>query len=394
MTQPDEYVPSGALSSTGLSAYATKTQEDWEDEQKALVTGRFSGAQTGFGLLVAKVPIIQDTVEIFTGVEDGDRTDLGSAVNLFKSTVGNAWNGLFGSIKNTWNGFWNGVYGTNATGKNPNDVVTAAAAVAQTANTASQAATTAATNATDSLTKHTNLLTSLRGGYSIDIINSTSTWTKPTGLSEIFVVCFGGGAKGSNGQRGTGATAQPGGNPGAVIAVQLDPKDVPATVSCTIGGNTSATPSTTSFGTLVTTDDAYGGYVATPLGVILTGASPSKGGSGGLSSGNGASGATTTVGLTGGAGGSFNATGNAFPGSAGKTGLVFAGNLCQTGGSGGGGGGGTSNSGFVAGNGGQGGFPGGGGGGGGNGNSSSPATSTGGNGGLGLILVIYKLATN
>lgn len=269
-----------------------------------------------------------------------------------------------------------------------------AGTVATNITTVKNTATGAASDASSSLTKHTNLLTSLRGGYTIDIINTTSTWTKPTGISELFVVCFGGGAKGSNGATGVGATSQPGGNPGAVISVQLDPKDVPSTVSCTIGGNTGSSPSKTSFGTLVTTDDAFNGYVATPLGVILTGANPSKGGGGGISAGSGAAGSTTTVGLTGGSGGAQSGSANGGTGGAGQTGLVFAGNLCQTGGSGGGGGGGTSNSSFNGGNGGQGGFPGGGGGGGGNCSSVSRTPGTGGNGGLGLILVIYKTASN
>lgn len=250
----------------------------------------------------------------------------------------------------------------------------------------------------------TNLQTSIVAGYTVVTVSTSQTWTKPANLSEIYVACFGGGAKGGTGQSGTSGTrlGGTGGAVGGFISQQLNPTDVPATVACTIGSGTATTPGITSFGSLLGSDDAFKGYIAHPLGLLTTGASATAGGNGGqatVSTGsNGTAGAATIVGVAGGTAGAGAQPAGSTPGGAGGAGgagINFG--LCQTSGSGGGGGGGKAGSGFTyppAGAGGAGGFPSGGGGGGGAtcGTSSAGTPGVGGNGGNGLLLIIYKVA--
>jgi hypothetical protein len=61
MTAPNNYVPTGFLSSTGLAAFAAKTRTDWENEQKAAFTASFSDAQDGFG-------VIKDWIDTLIGL--------------------------------------------------------------------------------------------------------------------------------------------------------------------------------------------------------------------------------------------------------------------------------------------------------------------------------------
>ena len=266
------------------------------------------------------------------------------------------------------------------------------------------------TLATERVPGITNLQTSIIAGYTVVTISTDQTWTKPANLSEIYVACFGGGAKGGTGQSGTSGTrlGGTGGAVGGFISQQLDPRDpsvggqVPATVACTIGSGTATTPGITSFGSILGSDDAFKGYIAHPLGLLTTGASATAGGNGGqatISTGsNGAAAAATVVGVAGGTAGAGAQGPGGFagqPGGAGGAGINFG--LCQTSGAGGGGGGGKSGQGFgypPAGAGGAGGFPSGGGGGGGAScGTSSPGTpGVGGNGGNGLLLIIYKVA--
>lgn len=442
MTQPDGYTPSGALTSTGLSAYAGKTQADWENEQKSLVTGRFSGAQTGFySLVIGKIPIIGDVVEIFTGIEDGNRYDLGTAVNNVKSAIGSAWQGVIKGLTNTWNALWNGLTGnTTGTGKSHVNVQTAAAAVTSKANDAytnadtadgkaqgaidgiNQAVTgatgtgatagTVATNISNLKATPTNLLNSLLSAYKVDTITidmSPKTWNKPDGITELYVVLFGGGSNGATGGVYTGLLTSSvnvaggtGGAPGAVIALQIEPTNVGSSVTVTIG--TPSSP-TTSFGSIVSTADAFAAYVATPLGLLPTANAATVGGKGGgYNNGfiSAETGGTTTAGVAGGAAGGLayvlNGTdANGGTGGGGGAGINFG--LCQTGGAGGGGGGfayTTSTGKATGGKGGAGGFPGGGGGGGGaavhSTNSANRTAGGGGNGANGVALIIYKIA--
>lgn len=48
MTYPEGTVPSGAISSTGLAAFANKTQSEWEDDIAAGLTTSWTDAETGF----------------------------------------------------------------------------------------------------------------------------------------------------------------------------------------------------------------------------------------------------------------------------------------------------------------------------------------------------------
>ena len=245
----------------------------------------------------------------------------------------------------------------------------------------------------------TNLRTTLIAGYTVNTITQNGTiWSKPTGLSEIYVAVFGGGAKGGTVTvAGSSKAGGRGGLPGGFVASQLNAAAVPSTVTCTIGGGTSTSPSATLFGSLLSSESAFKAYVATPLGLIPTGGQPTAGGRGGSvgvdnESGDGVAGGATSVGLAGGSPGYYGAP-NGGNGSSGQSGSNFG--LCQTGGSGGGGGGLGQNLFGPAsgGNGGNGGFPGGGGGGGGAASGSTGQTyGISGNGGSGLILVIYKTA--
>jgi len=285
------------------------------------------------------------------------------------------------------------------------DIVVREVTVAAAAQLAAESA---ALDASDAALGTANLQTSLVAGYNVDTIASNTSWLVPDNISEIYIALFGGGGKGSSG--GSGTNNQPGGAGGVnggFISQQLDPSDATnpliagTYVTCTIGYGTTIGGQNTSFGSFLSTADAFKSYVATPLGLIATGANPTSGGSGGTTNGAGGSGGTTVVGVGGGSGGAGKgiivtaATGN--PGGSGNNGINFG--LCFTGGSGGGGGGGvysSASSGVIGGAGGSGGAPGGGGGGGGGGTFSSVFPGTGGTGGVGgqgLILIIYKTAS-
>lgn len=250
----------------------------------------------------------------------------------------------------------------------------------------------------------TNLQTSLIQGYQVVTISSSVPWVVPADISEIYVALFGGGGKGSQGSGGTSSpqAGGSGGVAGGFISQQLDPSVLTAgsSVACTVGMGTSVGGQDTSFGSFVSTSSAFKGYVATPLGLLPTGASATAGGNGGATNASGVTAATTIVGVAGGSGGASRSgsfsSGN--PGGSGSNGLTFG--LCYTGGSGGGGGGGLLSSYYgvtTGGAGGSGGVPSGGGGGGGgstNATGIGPGTGgPGGNGGQGVILIIYKTAS-
>ena len=171
MTSPDGNIPSGAVSSTGLAAFAAKTQTDWQNDQRAALASNFANAEVGFDTVLSRVPIIGDILEILTGIPDADPNDLGSWVNNLKADVGTALaNGAaliagvggtvikdvtnfvtntWSNVKQGWDSFWDGVFGTNnRIGSTPSNVRTAANYVSSTANTAASTATTAAVTAT------------------------------------------------------------------------------------------------------------------------------------------------------------------------------------------------------------------------------------------------------
>lgn len=73
MTQPDELFPNDAANADSFAAFASKTQEEWESEQRGAEVDRWSPLS-----ILAQLPIIGDFLEIITGEEDGDLNDLGS----------------------------------------------------------------------------------------------------------------------------------------------------------------------------------------------------------------------------------------------------------------------------------------------------------------------------
>ncbi|OCB43958.1 hypothetical protein A5721_22985 [Mycobacterium vulneris] len=124
-----------------------------------VVANRLLGTFIPFGstedaiLAIKKTAILGDLVEAFTGVEDGDYDDLGTA-----------WNTWTNNVKNTWNRIWDGAFGTTgSTGKTLSDVQTAAGAITSAANTAS-------TNASSALSQLGSLITGLSGATIGDVV--------------------------------------------------------------------------------------------------------------------------------------------------------------------------------------------------------------------------------
>ena len=245
-----------------------------------------------------------------------------------------------------------------------------------------------------------NVKTKLTAGWTIDTITSSGTWTNPGNITQMWVVCFGGGAKGTDGNTGYGGVA------GDYVAQQINPQLLTSTVSCTVGVGSTTSKTVTSFGSILSTTSETPGYIGMPLGYFASVSFPANGGAGGNAGTSGTAGTagTSAYSAAGGAGGfasntATDATGG--PGGAGSN--APTGGSAFSGGAGGGGGGGayttTTNNlrTSTGGNGGAGGFPGGGGGGGGNATMRNAPTGTkiqgtGGNGGNGVIYLIYQKA--
>ena len=316
------------------------------------------------------------------------------------------------------------------------DVYNAAAAINSTANTAATTATTAASTASTAITNNaatntaiyngfyssggtgsssevqttlTDIKTQLVGGWTVQTITTSSTWTRPWSSTlprEFWAICISGGGGGGGGRIGTtnGVDLAPGygGAGGKYVAQQIDPADVPSTVSVTIGaggsggapgGYTGAAGGSTSFGALASASNS------TPVSAIgsLVGyydASTSGGGQGGDgrsaqgTSSSGTAGADTPLAF-GGALAYSSAPGSYTTYDGGTASLTG-----QTRCGGGGGGGGNSyvsSSAFRGA--GNGGYPGGGGGGAGSwsaaGNFGKVAGS-GGNGANGAVVVLWR----
>lgn len=341
----------------------------WSDLQTAAASLRLfaNGTNTnlttlGANLLSAPASVLGSIVSV---VFDGTATVGSFLVQLFNALTGNT----AGSATAA-----NVATGATSVRNTASAANTNASAAVGTANSALTAANGASTGLT-------NLKNSLVAGYNVVTITTSGTiWNKPADISELYVACFGGGARGEDGNTERRSN---GGLSGGYVASELDPTDVPSSVTCTIGSGSSTSPSATSFGSILSSEDNYRGFVAAPLGLMATGGQPGNGGAGGFNvlNGDGQAGQTTAAGAAGGANTPFG--GGA--GKAGSNGAFFG--LAQ--GGGGGGGGGSCNSGLtVGGNGGVGGYPGGGGGGGGRGTLNG----LGGNGGNGLMLIIYKTA--
>ncbi len=227
-------------------------------------------------------------------------------------------------------------------------------------------------------------------GYTVETFTSSGTWSNPSGLTELVVICVGGGGNGTsgaNGQAGSGSTAAggTGGTSGGYIAASVDPSTLPSTVTVTVG----AAGNTSSFGSYVVSS-AGGGGIASSFGYSATSSTPGAGGNGGgtvtnTGTSSGAPGTPSAAGA-GGAGGSIGGG----SGTAGGSVSVAAVTKCGGGGGGGGGSGNTSSR--NGGTGGAGGYPGGGGGGGGAGmyHVFSGAGGGGGSGAAGVVWVFSR----
>ena len=250
-----------------------------------------------------------------------------------------------------------------------------------------------------------SIKTVIGGGYTVETLTTSGTWYRTsTGLSggtaygtdkylEFWAICIGGGGGGGKGGTGLGSGSTSGGYGGVgggYVATQINPSDLPTSVSYTIAsGQTSSGTgtTTTTFGSLATSASA------TPSISSLFGfydASSSQPGSGGNGGG-------------GGSGVSAGYVGGSTPLASGGTGAALYGQVGGTGGTasltgqsrcgGGGGGGGSGQTGSgKGGTGGNGGFPGGGAGGGGGGGATYGTGGTGGNGAAGVIVLVYKVA--
>jgi hypothetical protein len=463
MTSPDGYTPDGAVSETGLSVFAKKTQAEWQAEQLASARSGWLGAQTGFDNVLSKIPIVGDILEILTGIPDADPNDLGSWVNNLKRDVAKALGGLgkliagvggtivedvtdfvtntWNNVKKGWEHFFDGTFGTyNTIGIDYSHVRTAANYTSSKANTADATASRAAVTAdtAQSNLSETNkavyngfydsggtgtstqvqttiaamkstvndVKTNLTAGWTVDTILADGTvWTNPGNITLMWVVCFGGGAKGNN---GSGSSGGAGGLAGDYVAQQINPSLLPSTVTCTVGPGSTTSKTVTAFGSILSTTSETPGYIGSPLGYFASVSFPGDGGNGGTVTGgptaNAGSAGTAGWSASGGTGGTAsNTSSNATGGTGGAGSNAPSVNIsAYSGGAGGGGGGAAYSSASkssvaTGGAGGAGGFPGGGGGGGGgasiaSGTGNSAVQGTGANGGNGAIFLIYQKA--
>jgi len=322
MTSPDGYTPDGAVSETGLSVFAKKTQADWQAEQLTSARSRWLGAQTGFDNVLSKVPIIGDIIEILTGIPDANPNDLGSWVNNLKHDVGLALGGLarliagvggtivedvtdfvtntWNNVKKGWENFWDGTFGTtNTIIVNPLSVRTAASYVSSKANTADATASRAAVTAdtaqsnlsetnkavyngfydsggtgtsTQVQTTISAIKTKLTSGYTLQSLTTSGTWSIPDVLDggwattadapkEFYVIAFGAGGGGAAGQKVITGTAT-GGGPGIAghyAAIQIDATTLPFSPSTVSYTVAPATAGVTGYSTSPTSSSPTAG---------------------------------------------------------------------------------------------------------------------------------------
>ncbi|AVR76979.1 minor tail protein [Mycobacterium phage Jabiru] len=218
--------------------------------------------------------------------------------------------------------------------------------------------------------------TAIVGGYTIETIDTSQTWNKPTTpLVEFWAICIGGGGRGFRGgavkNTSDPATALGGdeGIDGGYVAQQIDPELIPDTVDCTVGAAASAIGQAgqpTSFGSLVSSTPGVGS-ISHIGGYLVSTSKPGRGGRGGDATKNpdasyaGSPGEPSALGTPGNGGAANGGTG----GAGGNASLI---GQQKSGGGGGGGGGGRTGQTFgtvTGGTGGNGGYPGGGSGGGG-----------------------------
>ena len=330
------------------------------------------------------------------------------------------------SVQQFLNSIWEGLTGgTASTDKGVGHVKTAASGVNSTANTANTNATTAlgntttlaagawdgwyTTGGTGAPSELQSVVAAIKatiaGGWTVETLTTSGTWTRPVPVSDIldfWSIPVGSGSGGGKGQS-AGTSAGKGGPGGRYVAQQINPADIPSTVSYTVaagGGGATSSPTAapdngadSSFGSLASSAGTVGSSIGSLFGYYnATNSAPGSGGDGGAASttpaSDGAAGGSTPL-ATGGAGGAGVAGGAGGDGSAGGAASLTG--QTRAGGAGGGGGGGTRGVGAAAGAGGNGGFPGGGGGGGGAGNNVGATGGNGGSGANGVIVLLYRL---
>lgn len=94
MTQPDQLVPTGSISATGLSAYAAKSQVDYQNEQHGKYVAAFGGAQTGFG------NILHNIGQLIIGLGQAAIEGVVDFIHgIFTKVVG-VFQGVFNAVKN------------------------------------------------------------------------------------------------------------------------------------------------------------------------------------------------------------------------------------------------------------------------------------------------------
>ena len=246
---------------------------------------------------------------------------------------------------------------------------------------------------------------------------SSGTWTKPAGVTTVYVECVGGGGGGGSGRRDATTASRRGGGGGAggaFVHQWFEAADLASTVSITVGaggaGGAAVTTNTTSgeigaaggdssFGSHVFTGTATGGLNGTTsivpnsqaAAVSFKALNNVNAGNGG-STGGGSSTVWGGAGGGGGVGAAANSTGAVSGGTAGISRLLASSTPGATAGNngtaneGGGGGGGsytTATAGMAGGN---GAFPGGGGGGG-SASDNGHDSGAGGDGGAGVVRV-------
>lgn len=249
----------------------------------------------------------------------------------------------------------------------------------------------------------------LDGGWTVQTITGSGTWTRPWSETprEFWAICIGGGSGGQGGSTGTNSSAAyaggTGGKGGGYVAQQINPVDIPSSLTITIGQGgaggdgaqqqgrartSGVTGGATTFGSLAT---SVTGFSAAAIGSLFgyydaSSSAPGNGGTGRNSDGTVAATAGGSTPLA--AGGAIGTSGTNGVASNGATASLTG----QTHAGGGGGGGGIPGTGYSTPlrTGGNGGYPGGGGGGG-NGKQGAFSNNYAGDGGAGANGAIVLL---
>jgi hypothetical protein len=121
MTSPDGYVPDGAVSDTGLAAFATKTQYSWQADLNTQLKNRFLPAQLGFLNIFGSVAVAQQSAN-FANVTNTitKATNLAAGVSggvaVNDPFSGSAASTLGASWTRTSDGSGAGTFGPNGSG--------------------------------------------------------------------------------------------------------------------------------------------------------------------------------------------------------------------------------------------------------------------------------------